>query len=67
VIRATLPRIESTRNIRIDPDTTFANYQMVANRSLDMLDELLTRQGIKGMSPNPGYSATVLTPGHALD
>lgn len=40
---------------------TIANYQMVANQSLDKLDELLTRQGNKSLTPAPVYTASGLT------
>lgn len=37
---------------------TIANYQMVANRSLDKLDDLLTRQGNLNPPPAPIYTAS---------
>ena len=43
-----------------DPDPTISNYQMVANRSLEKLDELLTRQGNQNPSPTPIYTASTL-------
>ncbi len=39
---------------------TLANYQSVANRSLDQLDELLTRQGSKGLARAPVFTASAL-------
>jgi hypothetical protein len=38
---------------------TFANYQRVANESLEKLDELLTEQGNRNLSPVPIYTASV--------
>lgn len=38
---------------------TIANYQMVANQSLEKLDELLTRQGNKRLPPAPIYTASM--------
>ena len=35
---------------------TIANYQMVANQSLEKLSELLTRQGSKSLPPAPVYT-----------
>ena len=46
-----------TPNTKIDLAPTISNYQMVANRSLEELDELLTRQGNRNSSP-----AQILTP-----
>jgi anti-sigma-K factor RskA len=40
---------------------TIANYQMVANQSLEKLSELLTRQGNKNLPPAPIYTASSLT------
>ena len=40
---------------------TIANYQMVANQSLEKLSELLTRQGNKSLPPAPIYTASSLT------
>jgi anti-sigma-K factor RskA len=39
---------------------TIANYQMVAFRSLDRLDELLTEQGNKPLPPAPVYTISGL-------
>jgi len=39
---------------------TIANYQMVANQSLEKLSELLTRQGNKSLPPAPIYTASSL-------
>jgi anti-sigma factor RsiW len=39
------------------PPPTFANYQKVANQSLEKLDELLTREGNQNFSPAPVYTA----------
>jgi anti-sigma factor RsiW len=37
---------------------TFANYQKVANQSLEKLDELLTKDGDQNFSPAPVYTAS---------
>ena len=41
-----------------DPPPTIANYTMVANQSLEKLDDLLTRQGSRNLSPTPIYTAS---------
>jgi hypothetical protein len=41
-----------------DLSPTVANYQMVADRSLDKLDDLLTRQGDRNSAPAPVYTAS---------
>jgi anti-sigma factor RsiW len=41
-----------------DLPPTIANYQLVANRSLDELDELLTRQGNRRLEPTESYTAS---------
>lgn len=50
-----------------DLDPTIANYQLVANRSLEKLDELLTRQGNRNISPSPVYTASSLAHASSLD
>ncbi len=50
-----------------DPAPTIANYQMVANRSLDELDELLTRQANRNLSPSPIYTASMFALASASD
>ena len=44
-----------------DLEPTIANYEMVANQSLEKLSELLTRQGSKNLPPVPIYTASSLT------
>ena len=46
---------------------TISNYQMVANRSLEKLDELLSRQANKNLSPIPIYTASALSRANGLD
>ena len=53
----------STAKAKSDLDPTISRYQMVANRSLENLDELLTRQGNWNSSSTPIY--TVSTPAGA--
>lgn len=50
-----------------DLPPTIANYQRVANRSLDELDELLTRQGNRNPSPAPIYTASMFASAIAAD
>jgi anti-sigma factor RsiW len=42
-----------------DLSPTIANYQRAANRSLDELDDLLTRQANRNLSPVPIYTASM--------
>lgn len=48
--------IESDSGADLAP--TLANYQMVANQSLEKLSELLTRQGNKSLPPAPVYTVS---------
>jgi len=52
---------------KTDFDPTVLNYQMVANRSLEKLDELLTRQGSRNPAPTPIYTASPLARADAAD
>jgi len=52
---------------KTDPAPTLATYQMVANRSLDKLEELLTREGNRNPSPAPIYTASTLSLLNASD
>jgi anti-sigma factor RsiW len=54
-------------DIRSDLPPTIANYQRIATRSLDELDELLTKQGKRNPSPTPIYTASLFAPARALD
>jgi len=54
-------------NSKSDLLPTIANYQMVANQSLDKLDELLTRQGNRNPSPTQIYTASTLAPASVSD
>ena len=59
------PRIASTQTASVsdaddDLAPTIANYQRVANQSLDKLDALLTRQGNRSLPPMPIYTASTL-------
>lgn len=44
---------------------TIANYQMVANQSLEKLSELLTRQGNKSLPPAAVYTISSFEPANA--
>jgi hypothetical protein len=50
-----------------DPAPTIANYQRVANQSLDKLDELLSRQGSRNPPPAPIFTASTFPLGLASD
>jgi hypothetical protein len=54
-------------SIKRDLDPTISNYQMVANRSFEKLDELLTRQGHRNPSPTPIYTASTFALASGLD
>jgi hypothetical protein len=54
-------------NVQTDLEPTISNYQMIANHSLEKLDELLTRQAIKNPPATPIYTASTLTQASALD
>ena len=56
-----------TPNITNELDPTISNYRMVANRSLEELDELLTRQGNRNRPPTPLYTASILPRANASD
>ena len=56
-LRAGVPAV-SAADLKTDLLPTIANYQMVANQSLDKLDELLTRQGNRNPSPTRIYTAS---------
>ncbi len=58
---ATAPKAKS------DLDPTISNYQMAANRSLENLDDLLTRQANRNPSPTPIYTASTLARVNALE
>jgi hypothetical protein len=48
-----------------DMDPTLANYQIIANQSLEKLSELLIRQGSKPLPPVPVYTASSFEPADA--
>jgi anti-sigma factor RsiW len=56
-----------TPNAKSNLDPTISNYHAVANRSLEQLDELLLRQGIRNPSPTPLYTASALSQANASD
>jgi len=56
-----------TPKVKHDLDPTLSNYQMVANRSLEELEELLTRQGNRNPPPTPLYTASTLPRANAPD
>ena len=54
-------------NVKNDLDPTISNYQVVAKRSLEELDELLTRQVNRNPPPTPLYTASTLPRANASD
>jgi len=50
-----------------DLEPTFSNYQMIANKSLDELDEVLTRQGNRNLPRTQTYTASMLPRGNTPD
>ena len=50
-----------TTDLQTDPAPTIANYTIVANQSLEKLDELLTRQANQNPLPTRIYTASTLT------
>ena len=56
-----------TPNTKTDLAPTISNYQMVANRSLEKLDELLTRQGNRNPSPAPILTPSAFSQAAALE
>jgi anti-sigma factor RsiW len=48
--------------LKSDLDPTIGNYQMVANQSMEKLDELLTRQSHRNLSAVPIYTASTPAP-----
>jgi len=53
--------VTATPPVKRDLSPTISNYQMIANRSLDSLDELLTTQGNRNPPPAPVYTASSLS------
>ena len=51
-------RTVSASSVNSDLPPTLANYRLVANQSLEALDELLTRQANKLRPPAPIYTAS---------
>ena len=49
-------QVVSVSSSESDLAPTIANYQMIANQSLEKLSELLTRQGNKPLPPTPVYT-----------
>jgi len=51
-------QIESASGSESDLAPTLANYQKIANQSLEKLSDLLTKQGNKSLPPAPVYTAS---------
>jgi hypothetical protein len=56
-----------TPSFEADLQPTVGNYEMVANRSLEKLDELVTEQGNRNSPPAPIYTAATRLGGNATD
>jgi hypothetical protein len=54
-------------DIKSDLPPTIANYQRVAAKSLDELDDLLTAQSKRHASPAPIYTASLFATAHPMD
>jgi len=52
---------------KIDLPPTLSSYELVANQSLEKLDELLTRQASRNPPPAPNYRASSLLPESATE
>jgi hypothetical protein len=61
VARVVTPLPSPDNNFRDDPAPTIGNYQMVADRSLEQLDALLTRQANRALPPCPVYSVSLFS------
>jgi len=48
-------------------DPTLSNYQTIANKSLEKLDDLMTQQGNRNLSSTPIYTASALAQVNALE
>jgi anti-sigma factor RsiW len=59
--------VESVQRLDLNMQPTIANYQMVANRSLEQLGRLLTRQGSRNLPPAPIYTASSRLPESSTD
>jgi anti-sigma factor RsiW len=55
------------QGVHVDLAPTLANYQMVANQSLEQLDDLLTRQGNRNPPPVPVFRTPAFPGANAAD
>jgi hypothetical protein len=60
-------QVVSAPGTKPDLEPTVSNYQTVANRSLEKLDDLLTRQGNHTPGSSPIYTASSLAQVNALE
>ena|SRR5437879_487861 len=49
------------QTVKTELAPTLSNYQMIANRSLEKFDEVLTREGNRNPSPSQIYTASTLS------
>lgn len=54
------PSATASPNPNANLEPTIANYQMLANQSLEKFDALLTEQGKRNLPPAPVYTASTL-------
>jgi len=59
--------VQPESSIRAKRDLRHAEFRMVANRSLEELDELITRQGNRNLLPARLYTASDLTRANGSD
>ena len=57
----------SSPNVKTELDPSIFNYEMIANRSLDKLDEVLDRQASRNSSASSIYTAANLPQANLLD
>jgi hypothetical protein len=60
-------QVASAPGTKADLEPTVSNYQTVANRSLEKLDDLLTRQGNHNPGSSPIYTASSLSQVNGLE
>jgi hypothetical protein len=60
-------RVAHDSKTESDPAPTLSNYQMIANKSLEELDEVLTRQGNRNLPRTQIYTASTLPRGNTPD
>jgi hypothetical protein len=62
-----IPQNKLANHVEPELAPTLSNYQIVANRSLEKFDELLTRQANRGLPPAPLYTPSAAPTGNGWD